>query len=121
MPHTIEFDDDAYAALVYAARKLELGDLTEKVAGTVVRKLVAPYKRREPDPNVEKLVVADPLFGPGPSHDHRCWGADCPVCRQYFWEDIDTAPLPVSERPTKCDYCDQKLKLIYPWEIGEHV
>lgn len=79
------------------------------------------HKRLKPKPNPEKemIVVADPLFG-GQNHEHRCWGADCPVCRQYFWEDIETMPLPVSERPTKCDYCDQKVKLIYPWEIGEH-
>lgn len=71
------------------------------------------------DPTKAKIVVADPLFGPEPSHSHSMWGADCPVCRQYFWEDIDTMPLPVEERPTQCDYCDQKIKLIYPWEIGE--
>jgi hypothetical protein len=70
---------------------------------------------REPDPNHAKIVVINPLFNDG---YHSAWGADCPVCNQYIYEESDVTPLPVADRPTRCDMCEQKIQLIYPWEVG---
>jgi hypothetical protein len=73
-------------------------------------------RRGEPDPNYAKVVIADPLFNNG---YHSAWGADCPVCKHYFFEDCDVTPLTKEERSTKCDCCDQKIALFYPWETSE--
>lgn len=73
-------------------------------------------KRGSPDPNFAKVVFADPLFTNG---YHTAWGADCPVCKHYFFEECDVTPLRKEERPVKCDCCDQMLTLYYPWETSE--
>lgn len=73
-------------------------------------------RRNEPDPNFAKVVIADPLFSNG---YHSAWGADCPVCTNYFFEECDVTPLEKEERPTECGFCDQKIALFYPWETSE--
>lgn len=73
-------------------------------------------RRGEPDPDHAKVVIADPLFTNG---YHTAWGADCPVCKHYFFEESDVTSLSKEERPKKCDCCDQKIALYYPWETSE--
>jgi hypothetical protein len=109
--HEILIDDEALRLLLLAKDDAGLGTFSE-----VIRYLYRPRpKKTEPDPEKERIVVAEPLFGKG--HQHSAWGADCPVCKNYFFEDCDTMPLPIEERPSRCDSCEQKIRLIYPWEL----
>jgi hypothetical protein len=85
--------------------------------GLIQYEILAGIRKRprDPDPARAKIVIADALYRDG---YHSAWGANCPVCSQYFFEDADVTPLPEDQRPTKCDMCEQKIKLIYPWEVG---
>jgi hypothetical protein len=62
-----------------------------------------------------KTVLARPLFNAW--HDLTAWGADCPHCWHYMFEDHDTRGIPEEDRPEKCDMCDTPIRIIYPWEI----
>lgn len=110
--HEILIDDEALRILKLTMEKAGLGTFSE-----AIRYLYPPRKKKaEPDPVKERIVMAEPLFGSA-HHQHSAWGADCPVCKNYFFEDCDTMPLPEEERPKQCDSCGQKIRLIYPWEV----
>lgn len=110
---------DALFNIITAFKQNEeiLQKIRSRIGVVQYEELVGVRSRRgEPDPNYAKVVIADPLFTNG---YHTAWGADCPVCKHYFFEECDVTPLRKEERPVKCDCCDQRISLFYPWETSE--